>query len=118
MISSRLADRSTVKKVSVITRNYSSGSYGTPTTVYSILHPTYEQKQQTYFSDEYGKQIEVLDIFEFEPLVSGSLPAITPKHFIVEGSNTYEVLTAVDEGGAGELLTVTCRRYDYPGDGF
>lgn len=116
MIGSRLRQRRVTKSVSVVTRSYSSGSYS-DTTVYNLLSAAYEQQQSTDYSDEWGKSTQILDVFWFEPLSSGSLPAIEPKHFITEGSNRYEVIEVVDQGGQGHRLKVVCRRYSHPGDG-
>jgi len=115
VIKSRLRQRRITKTVAVVSRSYASGSYS-DTTVYSRLTAAYEQTRQEDYNDEWGKYTQIVDVFWFEPLASGSLPAIEPKHFITEGSNRYEVTEVTNQAGMGERLKVVCRKYSTPGD--
>lgn len=60
---------------------------------------------------ETGAIVIVTDIFFFEQLSTGALPAITEKHVLVDGSGVrYEVLSVSDQGGEGNRLRVMTRR--------
>lgn len=115
MIKSRLRQRQTVKTVDVVTRSYASGVYS-DSYVYRNLNARYEQQQLTDLADDWGKSTEVVDVFWFEELSTGLLPVIEPKHFILDGTTRYEVITTTNQAGGGSRLKVTCRRYTTPGD--
>lgn len=107
-----LSQRRTTKTVNVVNPTYTAGVFTNPA-IYSGLTAIYEQTAnagQIYAVDEQGKMLETLDIFWFTPIIAtGALPVITPKYRIVQGSNTYEVLSVSDQGGMGENLKVSCR---------
>lgn len=109
---SRLSDRSKTKTITV----YQRSSVGVETAVSTDLTNitvTHHQKTVREFVADFGQFVSrVIDIFWFYP-IDGSLPAITEKYLIYEDGDTtnkYEVTSAVDQGGQGEVLMVETDR--------
>lgn len=110
MIKSRLRDRRVTKTITVKVKTFASGQH-TEATLYSGLIATYEQRQSVEVSGEAGGMVVVTDVFFFEPVTTGTLPAIEEKHVLIDsGSVRYEVVSVVDQGGGGNRLEVITRR--------
>lgn len=112
MIKSRLRLRRVTKTIDVKVKTQASGQY-TEASVsgLSSLTATHEQRNAFEATTDAGAVVIVTDVFWFEQLSSGSLPAIEEKHVLVDGdSQRYEVLTVQDQGGMGDRLMVMCRR--------
>lgn len=110
MIKSRLRDRRQTKTITVKAKTFASGQY-TEATLYSGLIATYEQRQAVETATDGGAVVVVTDVFYFEPVTTGTLPAIEEKHVLIDsGSVRYEVVSVADQGGGGNRLEVITRR--------
>lgn len=73
------------------------------------LIATHEQPDASELFTDAGALVVVTDVFWFEP-VSGTLPAITEKHTVIDASNNrYEVVMVQNQGGEGNRLKVMTR---------
>ena len=109
---SRLTERQQTMTITVKKRS-SAGVESAVSAALTSISVTHHQKSVTEFNAEFGEFVSrIIDIFWFYP-ISGSLPAITEQHVIYQDGNTttqYEVISAVDQGGQGEVLMVTTER--------
>lgn len=79
--------------------------------LYADLTASHEQPGPAETYAESGAVVIATDVFWFEPLTSGGLPAIAEQHVLVDAAGTrYEVVSAEDQGGAGSRLRVVTRR--------
>ena len=110
MIGSRLRQRRVTVTIAVYAKTLGSGQH-TEATALTGLTATHDPKGGDEIAADAGEMVIVSDAFWFEP-VSGSLPAITAEHVLVDGGGTrYEVVAApVDQAGGGNRLKVMCRR--------
>lgn len=110
---SRLHIRRPKKTVDVKVKSPSGGQY-TEANVAGLtnLTPTYEQRNAQEEHTDAGGLVNIVIVFFFERLITtGILPAIREEHVISDSdSNRYEIFEVSDEGGAGNLLKVTCRQ--------
>lgn len=76
------------------------------------LTPTFEQRNAIEEHTDAGGLVNIVIVFFFERLITTSiLPAIREEHVISDSdSNRYEIFEVSDEGGAGDILKVTCRQ--------
>lgn len=108
MIGSRLRERRRQLTVSVKLKTLTAGQ-NVESSLYTGLTATHEQPDAFEAFTDGGALVVVTDVFWFAP-VSGSLPAITEKHVIIDASsNRYEVVMVQDQAGEGDRLKVTTR---------
>lgn len=105
MIASRLRDRRVQMTVSVKLKTLTAGQH-VESNLASGLIATHEQPNAFEIISEAGMIVPVTDVFWFEP-VSGTLPAITEKHVVVDASsNRYEVVMVQRQAGEANRLKV------------
>jgi hypothetical protein len=111
-LQSRLTRRQQTKTVTVYQRN-SAGVESAVSAALTGIAVTHHEKLTNEFVAEFGAVVsKVTDIFWFYP-ISGSLPTLTEQHVVYEDGDTttqYEVVSAVDQGGQGEVLMVATNR--------
>lgn len=106
MIGSRLAQR--LEKVTVNVTTYAGAA------VYSGLTCTKTENLMQPVKTEDGVMMLDITVFFFHPATAGgTLPVIVDEHRITDTATSiaYEVVTTQHEGGQGNGLKVTTRRY-------
>ncbi len=112
---SRIRERRQTLTIDVKVKTLSSGQ-NTEATVSGLgsLTATREQRDAFELTTDAGATVIISDVFWFEQLSNGTLPAIEEKHVLVDGSSVrYEVLNGADMGGEGNRLRVMTRRLRY-----
>lgn len=107
MIGSRIVNRLIKLTVDVKSKTLSGGQFN-ESNIYSSLTATTGSPIVLELVTDAGAIVVLATPFWFEP-VNGSLPAITEKHVIVNGSNRYEVIMAQKQGGQEDMLKVMTR---------
>ena len=109
---SRLRERRVTLTIDVKVKTLSAGQ-NTEATVSGLgaLTATREQRDAFEITNDTGAIVIVSDVFWFEQLSDGTLPAIEEKHVLIDGSSIrYEVLNVANQGGEGNRLRVMTRR--------
>lgn len=108
MIGSRIHERRVQMTCSVKLKTLTAGQ-NVETNLTTGLIATREQPDASELFTDAGALVVVTDVFWFEP-VSGTLPAITEKHTVIDASNNrYEVVMVQNQGGEGNRLKVMTR---------
>ena len=108
MIGSRIHERRVQMTVTVKLKTLTAGQ-NVESNLATGLIATHSQPDAAELFTDAGALVVVTDVFWFEP-VSGTLPAITEKHVILDASNNrYDVVMVQNQGGEGNRLKVLTR---------
>ena len=115
MIGSRLRRRRRIVRIKAIkSRSHSDETYSEPTEG-TLYNATWQPATNQPTDDQFGTYTEITDIFFFEQLSNGNLPAITRGYVLIdENNNRYDVEDIAKQGGEENRLKVETKRLKWP----